>query len=430
MSHTQFSLLGTRRFLAIFVTQFLGAMNDNLFRQALIMLITYRIAEQMAMQPAVLNNLAIGLFILPYFLFSALAGQLADKFDKSKQIVWIKLWEVALMLIGALAFQLSSLPLMIAVLSGLGLQSTFFGPIKYSILPELTNKNELLSANGLIEAGTFVAILLGLLVGGLLVLQPGGTDKMAMLMITLAIIGTISGSLVPRTGAAAPDLKLNLNIFTATGQQVKAAWQHEIARPAIIGISWIWLYGSIYLTQIPDVVKNRLGGDETVVTTIIACFSVGIGVGSLMCARLLKGEISAKLAKPALYMLMATSLLLYLSLPGENGVTPDEIINIAGFLATPTNWIVLVLLIGVAVSTGMVIVPFYAILQDRSKRSERSRMIAANNIFNSGFMAGGSIIAAILIVLGLSSSEILLVCAFGNLAIVPVAAALMKRMMQ
>ncbi|WP_417455969.1 MFS transporter [Kordiimonas sp.] len=429
MSHTQFSLLGTRRFLAIFVTQFLGAMNDNLFRQALIMLITYRIAEQMAMQPAVLNNLAIGLFILPYFLFSALAGQLADKFDKSKQIVWIKLWEVALMLVGALAFQLSSLPLMIAVLSGLGLQSTFFGPIKYSILPELTSKDELLSANGLIEAGTFVAILLGLLVGGLLVLQPGGTDKMAMLMITLAIIGTISGSLVPRTGAAAPDLKLNLNIFTATGQQVKAAWQHEIARPAIIGISWIWLYGSIYLTQIPDVVKNRLGGDETVVTIIIACFSVGIGVGSLMCARLLKGEISAKLAKPALYMLMATSLLLYLSLPGENGVTPDEIIDIAGFLATPTNWIVLVLLIGVAVSTGMVIVPFYAILQDRSKRSERSRMIAANNIFNSGFMAGGSIIAAILIVLGLSSSEILLVCAFGNLAIVPVAAALMKRMM-
>ncbi len=430
MSHTQFSLLGTRRFLAIFITQFLGAMNDNLFRQALIMLITYRIAEQMAMQPAVLNNLAIGLFILPYFLFSALAGQLADKFDKSKQIVWIKLWEVGLMLVGALAFQLSSLPLMIAVLSGLGLQSTFFGPIKYSILPELTSKDELLSANGLIEAGTFVAILLGLLVGGLLVLQPGGTDKMAMLMITLAIIGTISGSLVPRTGAAAPDLKLNLNIFTATGQQVKAAWQHEIARPAIIGISWIWLYGSIYLTQIPDVVKNRLGGDETVVTIIIACFSVGIGVGSLMCARLLKGEISAKLAKPALYMLMATSLLLYLSLPGENGVTPDEIIDIAGFLATPTNWIVLVLLIGVAVSTGMVIVPFYAILQDRSKRSERSRMIAANNIFNSGFMAGGSIIAAILIVLGLSSSEILLVCAFGNLAIVPVAAALMKRMMQ
>ncbi|WP_417459758.1 MFS transporter [Kordiimonas sp.] len=430
MSHTKFSLLGTRRFLAIFITQFLGAMNDNLFRQALIMLITYRIAEQVAMQPAVLNNLAIGLFILPYFLFSALAGQLADKFDKSKQIVWIKLWEVGLMLVGALAFQLSSLPLMIAVLSGLGLQSTFFGPIKYSILPELTSKDELLSANGLIEAGTFVSILLGLLIGGLLVLQPGGTDKMAILMITLAIIGTISGSMVPSTGAAAPDLKLNLNIFTATGRQVKAAWRHEIARPAIIGISWIWLYGSIYLTQIPDVVKNRLGGDETVVTIIIACFSIGIGVGSLMCARLLKGEISAKLAKPALFTLTVTSLLLYLSLPGENGVTPDEIINIGEFLVTPTNWIVLALIIAVAIATGMVIVPFYAILQDRSKRSERSRMIAANNIFNSGFMAGGSIIAAILIVLGLSSSEILLVFAFANLAIVPVAMLLMKRMQQ
>lgn len=430
MSHTQFSLLGTRRFLAIFVTQFLGAMNDNLFRQALIMLITYRIAEQVAMQPAVLNNLAIGLFILPYFLFSALAGQLADKFDKSRQIVWIKLWEVALMLIGALAFQLSSLPLMIAVLSGLGLQSTFFGPIKYSILPELTSKDELLSANGMIEAGTFVSILLGLLIGGLLVLQPGGTDKMAMLMVTLAIIGTISGSLVPRTGAAAPDLKLNLNIFTATSQQVKAAWRHDIARPAIIGISWIWLYGSIYLTQIPDVVKNRLGGDETVVTVIIACFSVGIGIGSLMCARLLKGEISARLAKPALYTLTATSLLLYLALPGESGVTPDKIINIGEFLAAPGSWIVLALLIAVAIATGMVIVPFYAILQDRSKRSERSRMIAANNIFNSGFMAGGSIMAAILILFGLTSSQILLVCALANLSIVPVAMHLSRKMQQ
>ncbi|WP_262692058.1 MFS transporter [Kordiimonas aestuarii] len=428
MERTPFSLLGTRRFLALFITQFLGAMNDNLFRQALIMLITYRIADQMSTQPAVLNNLAIGLFILPYFIFSALAGQLADKFDKSRQIVWIKLWEVGLMLLGALAFRLESLPLMIGVLSGLGLQSAFFGPIKYSILPELTSKDELLGANGLIEAGTFVSILLGLLIGGLLVLQPGGTDKMAYLMISLAVIGTISGSMVPRTGAAAPDLKLNFNVFTATGRQLKAAWQHDIARPAIICISWIWLYGSIYITQIPDIVKNRLGGDETVVTVIIACFSIGVGVGSLTCSRLLKGQISARLARPALLCLAATSVLLYLALPGENGVDATSVINLPTFLSIISNWFVLGLLIAVAIAAGMVIVPFYAILQDRSERSQRSRMIAANNIFNSGFMAGGTIIAAILITTGLTSSQILLLYAFANLLILPIATKLSDRL--
>ncbi|WP_417449856.1 MFS transporter [Kordiimonas sp.] len=428
MARSAVSLLGTRRFLALFVTQFLGAMNDNLFRQALIMLITYRIAEQMAVQPAVLNNLAIGLFILPYFVFSAVAGQLADKFDKSRQIVWIKLWEVGLMLIGALAFRIESLPLMIAVLSGLGLQSTFFGPIKYSILPELTSKEELLGANGLIEAGTFISILLGLLIGGLLVLQPGGTDKMAYLMITLAIIGTISASFVPRTGAAAPTLKINFNIFTATVRQLKTAWQHDIARPAIIGISWIWLYGSIYITQIPDIVKNRLGGDETVVTVIIACFSIGVGLGSLMCSRLLKGEISARLARPALVALAVTSILLYLALPGENGVYAVATIGLGTFLSAAGNWAVLLLLVSVAISAGMVIVPFYAILQDRSARSERSRMIAANNIVNSGFMAGGTIVAAGLIVAGLTSSHVLLIYAVANLLILPVASKLMARL--
>ena len=428
MGHTQFALLGTKRFLPLFVTQFLGAMNDNLFRQALIMLITFRIAEQMAMQPAVLNNLAIGLFILPYFVFSALAGQLADKFDKSGQIVWIKIWEIGLMLLGALAFRLDSLPLMIAVLSGLGLQSTFFGPIKYSILPELMSRKELLSANGLIEAGTFIAILLGLLVGGLLVLQPGGTDKMAALMISLAVIGTLTGRLVPKTGAAAPDLKLNFNIFTATARQLAVAWRNQIARPAIIGISWIWLYGSIYITQIPDIVKNRLGGDETVVTVIIACFSVGIGVGSLMCSRLLKGEISARLARPALYLLTAVSLLLCAALPGKGAEVASQTIDLGEFLATPGNWLVMAALAAVAVAAGMVIVPFYAILQDQTDRSERSRMMAANNIVNSGFMAGGTIIAAALIFGGFTSSDILLIYAFANLALLPTARALMSRL--
>ncbi|NVJ70688.1 MAG: MFS transporter [Alphaproteobacteria bacterium] len=431
MGRTQWTLFGTKRFLPLFITQFLGALNDNLFRQALIMLITFRLAAEVGTHPAVLNNLAIGLFILPYFLFSALAGQLADKFEKSRQIVWIKIWEIGLMVVGAFAFYTSSLPLLIAVLSGLGLQSTFFGPIKYGILPDLMKDDELLSANALVEAGTFIAILIGIIIGGLMVVQgENGGLMVSALMIGLAIIGTLSGRMVPKTGRAAPDLELDFNIFRATGQQLKSAWNSPIARPAIIGISWIWLYGSIYITQIPDIVKNRLGGDETVVTLIIAGFSIGIGVGSLLCSKILKGHVSANLAKPALLALAVVSLVFCLALPDTSAaaIAPENLLSLGAFLSHPVNWLIVTALIGVAITAGMVIVPLYAILQAHTPRAERSRMIAANNIFNSAFMAGGTIIAAGLIATGLSTAQILVLYALANGLILPAASSLKTRL--
>ncbi|NVJ97720.1 MAG: MFS transporter [Alphaproteobacteria bacterium] len=431
MGRTQLTLFATRRFLPLFVTQFLGALNDNLFRQALIMLITFRLAAEVGMHPAILNNLAIGLFILPYFLFSAVAGQLADKFEKSRQIFWIKIWEVGLMLLGLVAFHTNSLPLLVAVLSGLGLQSTFFGPIKYGILPDLMKPDELLGANALVEAGTFIAILIGILIGGVVVLQgDSGGLMISALMILVAITGVLSGSMVPKTDPAAPDLKLDLNIFRATGHQLRSAWQSPIARPAIIGISWIWLYGSIYITQIPDIVKNRLQGDETVVTLIIAGFSVGIGVGSLLCAKLLKGQVSAKLATPALWALGGVSLALCLLLPPapEVDMSNTPLLPMAAFIASPVNILIVVALIGVAITAGMVIVPLYAVLQAHTPRAERSRMIAANNIVNSGFMAGGTIIAAGLIALGLTTTGVLILYAFANILILPAAKRLRERL--
>lgn len=431
MGHTPLSLFTTRRFLPLFVTQFLGALNDNLFRQALIMLITFRLAAEVGTNPAILNNLAIGMFILPYFLFSALAGQLADKFEKSRQIVWIKVWELGLMGVGLVAFYTSSLPLLVAVLSGLGLQSTFFGPIKYGILPDLMEKDELLGANALVEAGTFIAILIGVLVGGMVVLQgENGGLMISGLMIAVAAIGIVSGTMVPSTGPAAPDLSLDLNIFRATWRQLGAAWQNPIAQPAIIGISWIWLYGSIYITQIPDIVKNRLHGDETVVTLIIAGFSVGIGVGSLLCAKLLKGHVSARLAPPALVALAIVSILLCLLLPAAPADSTAEpvLLSMANFIAKPVNMLIVACLIGVAITAGMVIVPLYAILQAHTAREARSRMIAANNIFNSGFMAGGTIIAAGLIALGLTTTGVLVVYAAANALILPPALLLKTRL--
>lgn len=408
----------TKRFLPLFLTQFLGAFNDNLFRQAVIILITFRFAAEVSIAPPILTNLAVGLFILPFFLFSALAGQLADKFEKSNQIIWIKMWEIVLMIIGAFAFYAESLTLMIIVLAGLGLQSTFFGPIKYGILPDLMKRSELLSANALVEAATFVAILLGLVIGGMLVLSEGGLTQVSFFMIAIAVIGTLTGRMVPNTGPAAPSLKINVNIFASTGQLLKSSWRNDISRRAIIGISWIWLLGTIFIAQIPDIVKNRLGGDEQIVTLFMACFSLGIGAGSLICSRLLKGAISAKLAKPALWVLATITAAMVFLLPAT--APADTAIGLSAFLQSPSNIIITLLMIGIAVGAGIVIVPLYAILQDKTDRQERSRTMAATNIVNSGFMAIGSLMAAAMIGAGVSSPQVLLITGIANLIFIPV----------
>ena len=411
-----------RRFLAIFVTQFLGAFNDNLFRFAVLTLITFGLAEQLGMQAGILNNLTVGLFILPYFIFSALAGQLADKFEKATQVIWIKIWEVGLTLVGAVGFYYSSLPLLLTVIFGLGLQSTFFGPIKYGMLPDLMNKEELLAANAAVEGGTFIAILLGTVIGTLSVQGTGDWQLIAILTISVAAVGTLSASLIPKTGQAAPDIDITVNIFSSTSEQLKAAWRNDVTRWTIIGISWIWAYGSISISQFPVIVKDHLGGDESVVTLFLACFCVGVGAGAYMCSRLLRGDISARLARPALIALTLIGIAIFILIPSEQPGT--ELMTMQQFTAVSLNWVMLALLVLAAVFAGMVIVPLYAILQHRTEREKRSRMIAANNIFNSGFMATGAIVAAALLVSGLTTPEIMLLTGLINLAILPSASRL------
>lgn len=424
--------LFTRRFLPLFITQFLGAFNDNLFRQAVIILITFRFAEQMALSAPVLTNLAVGLFILPFFLFSALAGQLADKYEKTTQIVWIKLWEVVLTLLGAFAFYLNSLPLMIAILAGLGLQSTFFGPIKYSILPALMHRHELVAANALIQAATYLAILAGLVVGGALILSEGGLLQVSGVMIGLAIVGTLTGRMVPKTGQADPTLQIDINILASTGQLLRKSWRNDTIRRSIISISWIWLLGTIFIAQIPDIVKNRLGGNEQIVTLFMVSFCVGIGAGAFLCSRVLKGTISARLAVPGLYMLAALTTLMFLVLPSAplvfeeaaRGPSASEMVvffqNLRAFLAAPLYALITGLMLLIAMAAGVVIVPLYAVLQDQSPPAERSRTMAVTNIINSGFMAVGSLVAAALIGVGLTSAQILLLTGLANLLFVRV----------
>ncbi|MFC3050429.1 MFS transporter [Kordiimonas pumila] len=418
MSENPISILVSRRFLPLFITQFFGAFNDNLFRQAILILITFGMAETFSTSVGVMNNLAVGLFILPFFLFSALAGQLADKYEKTGQIFWIKVWEIGLMIAGAIGFYLSSLPVLIVVLTGLGLQSTFFGPIKYSILPDLLAKKDLLFANAMIEAGTFLAILLGTLVGGFVMATENGHSAIAAVTISIAVLGTLSGRMVPKTGQAAPDIKITANIFASTKAQMQKAWACNISRRSIIGISWIWMYGSLYISQMPVIIKSHLGGDESVVTLSMACFALGIAIGSFLCNRLLKGLISSRLASPTFIVMLCLGVLLYVLVPAE--ASNIGALSALAFIQLPLNDLIMALLLTTAICAGIVIVPLYAVLQDKTDRSERSRIIAATNICNSGFMAGGAIIAALLVSFGASTSFIFLLIAVGNIAMITI----------
>lgn len=413
---SQSHILLTKRFFPIFITQFLGAFNDNLFRQAVIILITFQFADALDIPSPILTNLAVGLFILPFFLFSALAGQLADKYEKTTQIIWIKAWEVVLMILGGISLYLGNLWMMIGVLGGLGLQSTFFGPIKYGVLPDLMHRNELLNANALVEAATFIAILTGTIIGGMFVMSEGGLVQVSYFMIGIAVLGVITGSRVPKTGQADPELNISKNVFASTGALLRTSWQNDVTRRSIIAISWIWLLGTLFIAQIPDIVKNRLHGDEQVVTLFMASFSVGIGVGSMLCNRLLKGTISAALAPKALIALSVTIIILFALIPEAEGTSIE--VGVSMFLDKPLNWLITGLLGLVAIAAGVVIVPLYAVLQDHTDRAKRSRTMAATNIVNSGFMAGGSLVAAALIGFGMTSPMILLLAAVINLSLV------------
>lgn len=391
MKESQFHLLSTRRFLPLFVTQALGALNDNLFKNALVVLILYRIAEQAGMNGQVLVTAAAGIFILPFFLFSATAGQIADKYEKSALIRLIKAGEIVIMALGSVSFWTSDIYLMIGVLFLMGTQSAFFGPVKYSILPDHLSDAELIGGNALIEAGTFLAILVGTIGGGLLILRSGGTLTVSVGVIVLAILGLVASTRIPKAPAPTPELQLNPNFLSETLRIVRHASQSRDIFLSILGISWFWLVGATFLSQFPAFAKDVIWADETVVTLFLTLFSVGIGIGSLLCNKLLNGEITAKYVPFGAIGMTIFIVDLYLASSGRNG--GGELIGAGAFLAAPENWRLIVDLVGIAVCGGLYIVPLYAILQSRSEASHRSRDIAANNVLNALFMVVGALAA-------------------------------------
>lgn len=408
MDNSQFALLKSHRFLPLFVTQALGALNDNVYKNALAILLVYRIAAEAGLNAAVMATAAGGVFILPFFLFSATAGQVADKFDKASLIRKIKLAEIVIMLLGAVALFSGNVWFLFAILFLMGTQSAFFGPLKYSILPVHLKVSQLIGANSLIEAGTFLAILVGTIAGGLLVLTGWGIAIVSCLVLALAGLGYAASRFIPDAPAAAPDLKISWNVVAESWRMVSKAASVRFSRLTILGISWFWLVGATLLSLFPAIASDMLKGDETVVTLFLVLFTVGIAIGSMLCNRLLKGQVTAIHAPFGALGITLFIADFSFALMNYQPAAGGELIGGFAFLSDWTNLRMMLDLIGVAVCGGIFIVPLYAILQARSDDEDRSRTIAANNIVNAFFMTAGAGVVAALIGAGVPIPIVLL----------------------
>ena len=411
----QFELLQAKRFRPFFLTQFLGAFNDNLFKNALVVLLTFHSAQWTTIRPEILANLAAGIFILPFFLFSATAGQLADKYDKAMLARLVKVLEMGIMLVAAAGFAIHSLELLLGALFLLGLHSTLFGPVKYAILPQHLKEEELIGGNALVEAGTFVAILVGTLAGGLL--AGAGVDPVwvAGAGLIVAAAGYLTSRGIPPAPAPVPELKVSPNPFTETWRNIGFARQNHTVYLSILGISWFWLYGALFLAQFPAFAKSVLGGGETTVTLLLATFTVGIGVGSLLCEKL-----SARHVELGLVPLGSIGLTVFgldLALAAMPLVPTATALPLAELLTRFSTWRILADLLLIGLFGGFFIVPMYALVQLRSAPEQRARIIAANNILNALFMVVGAGAAAGLLGAGLSIPLLFAVAAVCNAAV-------------
>lgn len=412
---SQFVLLRERRFLPFFLTQFFGAANDNVFKFAFSVLATYSAAEWGGMDPKSAGAVIGGIFIVPFVLFSATAGQLADKYDKAALIRFVKNLEIAMMLAIAAGFMWKIVALLFAGVFLMGLHSTLFGPVKYAYLPQHLQENELTGGNGMVEMGTFVAILLGTIVGGILVGIPEvGPHWVGAVSIGLAVIGRIAAGFVPASPAPAPGLAINWNPVTETLTNLGHARGNRTVFLSLLGISWLWFFGSIFLTTFTGFAKETLGGDESVVTLLLAVFSVGIGVGSLLCERLSGHRVEIGLVPFGSIGMTVFAFDLWLA---SRGLSPAGLSGLGAFVADSANWRVMADLFLLAMFGGFYSVPLYALIQSRCEPSYRARIIAANNILNAIFMVVAAAMTALLLHAGLSLPELYLVVGLMNAAV-------------
>ena len=412
---SQFDLLRQRRFAPFFWTQFLGAGNDNIFKFAFTVLATFHAAEWGGLDAKLAGPVIGGLFILPFVLFSATAGQLADKYDKAAIARLVKNLEIGFMLVTGAGF-VWQLPAALYVgVFLMGCHSTLFGPAKFAYLPQHLRETELTGGNGLVEMGTFVAILLGTMLGGALVAIPGmGPTYVAVISIVIAIAGRIASGFIPASPAPVPELKINWNPFTETWANLKIANQNRVVFLSMIGISWLWFFGSIFLTSFTGFAKEVLSGNEQVVTLLLATFSVGIGVGSVLCEKMSGHRVEIGLVPFGAIGMTVFAVDLYFA---ARGFTAGTLIGTAEFINVGSNWRIMADLFLLAMFAGFYSVPLYALMQARTDKKFRARIIAANNILNALFMVVASLMAAALLQAGLTLPQLYLVVGIMNAAV-------------
>ena len=400
-------LLRARRFVPLFATQFLGAFNDSLFKQAVVLFVTYQLYSNPSKEFQ-FSSIAQGLFILPFFLLSALSGQLADDHDKARLIRIIKFAEILIMIVGGAGLMLADIPLMLAAVFAMGVHSTFFGPIKYAILPQHLQRDEVLGGTGLVEAGTYVAILLGTILAGVLASRP---QYAAAAVFCFALLGFLAGRQVPPAPPAAERLPITWHIVHASIELVSATMHIRRLFLAILAISFFWTIGAVLIIIFPPLVKNVLGANEQVASLFIAIFSIGIAVGSVAINRLLKSEVSARFAPASVIAMGVFVLLLHFVSLTWSKIGPD-LTTLGNFLFNPMAWPMILCLLGVAITGGMFVVPLYAFLTTTVPKTETARTVAANNIVNSGAMVVGALFAFALSSLGVGPvGQLLLVAA-------------------
>lgn len=414
MSQTsQFALLKERRFAPFFTTQLLGAFNDNLFKNALVALLSFGALQLSAEKAGSLIAMSAGLFILPFFLFSAFSGQIADKYEKSMLIRRIKLAEICIMCLGAVAFWIGSVPMLMGILFLMGVQSAFFGPIKYGILPQHLHESELIGGNGVVELGTFLAILLGTIIGTQIITKApnGSVVVVCIFIITVAIVGYFSSRRIPSAPASDPSLKIRFNPVVETWKLITYTKKNRIIFQCIVGISWFWFMGATYLAQFPIYARDVLGGNGDVYTILLAAFSVGIGIGSVLCERLSGGKVEIGLVPLGAIGISLFGLDLFFATPGA---PLGAGMGVLEFLGNGSAWRILIDVMLIGLFGGFYIVPLYALIQKTSAPDRLSRAISCNNVMNALFMVVSAIVVGVLLNLGLSIAAMFLGVAIMN----------------
>ena len=407
----QFALLTQRRFGPFFWVQFLGAGNDNLFKFAFTVMVTYQL--QVSWLPASLAGLVIGaLFILPFVLFSATSGQLADKYPKETLIRFVKSLEIAIMLLAGWGFLQANVPALLGCVALMGLHSTLFGPVKFAYLPQHLSERELTGGNGMVEMGTFVAILLGQVAGGLLIAIPGnGALYVAWACAAVAVLGRVVAQAVPPSPATDPQLRINWNPFTETWRNLQLARENIVVFRSLLGISWMWFFGAVFLSMFPAFAKDVLHGDEHVASLLLVVFSLGIGTGALLCEMLSKRHVEIGLVPLGAIGMSVFAVELYFA---ARHLPPASSLGLSAFIAQPAHWRVMADLGLLSLFTGIFSVPMYALIQMRSLPTHRARIIAANNILNALFMIVSSLGVGFLLSVGLTIPEVFLVVGLLN----------------